>query len=332
MAKEPQKLKKCIEYYENVLRDSDVIGCGCQTEYLHPDMKDVLNLVDPEVLSAPFGSASPLPPDLGGCVVLDIGCGSGQTAFAASRLVGSKGRVIGLDMRKSLLAVAKKHLSGQMKKFRYKKPNVEFVKGYPEDLKTLGIKDNSIDVVVANEILNLSPDKRAVFSEIFRVLKPGGELCFTSILTDRRLPAALAEDAPLARAGIAGAMYGEDFRRLLLDLGCNDYRNYSKEPLTICEPETAKKVGLASFTFRIVRTFKLNLEDICEDYGQVAVYKGTMPGFPHAFPLDDHHLFITDKPMLVCGNSGGMVEDTRFGKHFTVTGDKTVHYGSFDCS
>lgn len=58
--------------------------------------------------------------------------------------------------------------------------------------------------------------------------------------------------------------------------------------------------------------------------------KGT--GFPDAFPLDDHHLLITNKPMLVCGNSGAMVGDTRFGKHFTVTGDKSVHYGSFDCS
>ena len=204
--------------------------------------------------------------------------------------------------------------------------------GPPEDLKTLGIKDNSVDVVVTNEFINLSPDKRSVFSEIFRVLKPGGELCFTITLADRRLSAALAEDASLVRLGIAGALYAEDFRRMLRDLGCHDYRNYTKQPLTICNPETAAKVGLAAFSHRTIRTFKLNLEDICEDFGQVATYKGTMPGFPHAFPLDDHHLFVTDKPMLVCGNSGAMVDETRFGKHFTVTGDKSVHYGPFDCS
>jgi arsenite methyltransferase len=327
MGKEPQKQRKSKLYYEKVL-----CGCGCQCEYLHPELENVLDLIDPEIHTAPFGSASPLPPDLEGCVVLDIGCGSGQSAFAASRLVGAKGRVIGLDMRDKLLAVANKHLAGQMKKFRFKKANVEFLKGFPEDLKSLGIKDASVDVVIANEIINLSPDKKSVFSEIFRVLKPGGELCFSTILADRRLPAELADDQALALAGIAGAMYCEDFRRLLRDLGCNDYRSYIKEQLTINDPETAAKVGLASFTHRIVRTFKLDLEDICEDYGQVAVYKGTMPGFPHAFPLDDHHLFITDKPMLVCGNSGAMVEDTRFGKHFSVTGDKKVHYGSFDCS
>lgn len=332
MGKAPRKQNKSMIYYEKILRDCDIVGCGCQCEYLHPELEKVLDLIDPEICAAPFGSASPLPPNLEGCVVLDLGCGSGQSAFAASRLVGSKGKVIGLDMRDDLLAIANKHRDGQTKKFRYKNPNVEFIKGYPEDLASLGIKDRSVDVVIANEIINLSPDKMAVFAEIFRVLKPGGEMCFTTILADRRLPAELAEDQPLALAGIAGAMYCEDFRRLLQDLGCNDYRNYVKKQLTISDPGTASKVGLASFTFRIVRLFKLNLEDICEDYGQVAVYKGTMPGFPHAFPLDDHHLFVTDKPMLVCGNSGSMVEDTRFGKYFTVTGNKKIHYGSFDCS
>jgi arsenite methyltransferase len=332
MGKAPRKQNKSMIYYEKILRDCAIVGCGCQCEYLHPELENVLDLIDPEIRTAPFGSASPLPPYLEGCVVLDLGCGSGQSAFAASRLVGAKGRVIGLDMRDDLLAVANKHLNGQTKRFRYKRPNVEFVKGYPEDLASLGIKDRSVDVVIANEIINLSPDKKSVFSEIFRVLKPGGELCFSTILADRRLPAELADDQALALAGIAGAMYCEDFRRLLRDLGCNDYRSYIKQQLTISDPEAAAKVGLSSFSHRIVRTFKLDLEDICEDYGQVAVYKGTMPGFPHAFPLDDHHLFITDKPMLVCGNSGAMVEDTRFGKHFSVTGDKKVHYGSFDCS
>ena len=213
-----------------------------------------------------------------------------------------------------------------------KEANVHFMKGYPEDLLSLGIEDNSIDVVVTNEIINISTDKRAVFSEIFRVLKPSGELCFTTVLADRRLPSRFADDSCVLRAGLARAMYSEDFRRLLRDIGCNDYRNISRQPVPLRKPGAANKVGLAGFTYRVVRTFKLPLEDICEDYGQVAVYKGTMPGFPDAFPLDDHHLFIKDKPMLVCGNSGAMVEETRFGRHFIVTGDKSVHYGPFDCS
>jgi arsenite methyltransferase len=319
-------------HYEKVFKDCNTFGCGCATDPLHPLMENTLKEMIPELLDTSHGSVSPLPADLEGCVVLDLGCGNGRNVFAASRLVGVKGRVIGVDMRDDLLSLAKKHLPGQMKKFGFKKPNVEFIKGFPEDLRSLGIADNSIDVVVTNEIINISNDKRAVFAEIFRVLKPGGELCFTAVLADRRLPASLSKDSCVQRAGLAGAMYSEDFRRLLRETGWHDYRHVSKQPVCLYKPGAADKVGLAGFTYRLVRTFKLPLEDICEDYGQVAVYKGTMPGFPDAFPLDDHHLFIKDKPMLVCGNSGAMVEDTRFGKHFAITGDKSVHFGPFDCS
>jgi hypothetical protein len=81
-----------------------------------------------------------------------------------------------------------------------------------------------------------------------------------------------------------------------------------------------------------VRAFKLaSLEDICEDYGQVAYYLGTIPDHPFQFMLDDHHTFFTGKPMLVCGNTAAMVSETRFGPHFRITGDTTVHYGPFPC-
>jgi len=319
-------------YYGKVFADRITVGCGCSAVHLHPDMENALKEIAPELLDAPQGSCSPLPPDLEGRVVLDLGCGNGRTVFAAARLVGPAGRVIGVDMRGELLKAAEKHIPEHMEKFGYTETNVELMLGYPEDLRSLGITDNSVDVVVANEIINISTNKRAIFSEIFRVLKPGGELCFTTVLADRRLPARLADDSCVLMAGFAGAMYSEDFRRLLRELGCQDYRNISKQPVPLRKPGAADKVGLAGFTYRVVRTFKLPLEDICEDYGQVAVYKGTMPGFPDAFPLDDHHLFIKDKPMLVCGNSGAMVEETRFGRHFVVTGDKSVHYGPFDCS
>lgn len=324
--------KKLKAYYEKIFKKDGKAGCGCTAGYLHPGMEKALKELAPELLDASHGCISPLPADLEGCTVLDLGCGIGTTVFAAAKLVGPKGRVIGVDMRGDLLEVAEKHLPKQMKKFGYKKANVEFKKGYPENLAALGIADNSVDVVVGNEILNISPDKRAVLSEIYRVLKPGGELCFTTVLADRRLPAELADESCVLKAGLAGAMYAEDFRRLMREIGWQDYRNASKQPVEIRRPGAGDKVGLASFTYRVIRTFKLPLEDICEDYGQVAIYKGTMPGFPEAFPLDDHHLFIKDKPMLVCGNSGAMVEETRYGRHFTVTGDKSVHYGPFDCS
>jgi arsenite methyltransferase len=82
-----------------------------------------------------------------------------------------------------------------------------------------------------------------------------------------------------------------------------------------------------------IRAFKLaNLEDICEDYGQVAYYLGTIPDHPCEFSLDDHHTFIAGKPTLVCGNTAAMLGDTRLAKHFHVVGNRSVHYGPFNCS
>ena len=63
----------------------------------------------------------------------------------------------------------------------------------------------------------------------------------------------------------------------------------------------------------------------------MAVYRGSIPDAPHRFALDDHHVFITGKPMLVCGNTAAMLSETRFAPHFQVVGDRSVHYGLFDC-
>jgi hypothetical protein len=82
------------------------------------------------------------------------------------------------------------------------------------------------------------------------------------------------------------------------------------------------------------RLFKLpsRLETLCEDYGQVAVHRGTIPGHAHAYPLDDHHVLEAGRPMLVCGNTAAMLEETWLGPHFSVTGDRSVHFGMFDCA
>ncbi len=80
-----------------------------------------------------------------------------------------------------------------------------------------------------------------------------------------------------------------------------------------------------------VRAFKLDLEDLCESYGQVAYYLGTIPESPHRFILDDHHVLKTGQPTPVCGNTAAMLQETRYRPHFRVVGDRAVHYGLFDC-
>jgi hypothetical protein len=90
---------------------------------------------------------------------------------------------------------------------------------------------------------------------------------------------------------------------------------------------------MVEFYSMTIRAFKLDdLEDICEDYGQVAVYLGTVAEAPHYFTLDDHHVFIKGKPELICGNTASMLSKTRLSRHFKITGDRNYHYGPFDCN
>lgn len=157
--------------------------------------------------------------------------------------MGPTGRVIGVDMTDEQLAVARAHVDWHTQRYGYATPNVRFVKGLIEDLRTVGIADGSVDVVVSNCVLNLSPSKAQVLKEVFRVLCPGGELYFSDVFCDRRLPAALREDKEVLGECLGGAMYIEDFRRLLADeLGCKDYRVMEEAPIEVTDEAIAAKV------------------------------------------------------------------------------------------
>ena len=336
MAETSEKTEYVKKYYGKILQgahDLKTSACCCSDEQLHPAIHDIEKQLDSEILTKFYGCGSPIPPALEGCRVLDLGCGTGKDVFIASRLAGEKGYVIGVDMTDEQLEVANRHLGPQMERFGFTRPNVEFKKGYIEDLKELGIEDNSIDVVMSNCVINLASDKEAVFKEIFRVLKPGGELYFSDVFTGRRVPGDIANNPLLHSECLGGAMYIEDFRRMLRRAGCPDYRVTARRKLNIDTPELKEKVGMVDFYSMTVRAFKLEtLEDICEDYGQVAVYNGSISGHEHAFELDDRHRFIAGKPMLVCGNTASILRETRFASHFKVTGDRSVHYGPFNCA
>jgi arsenite methyltransferase len=319
------------EYYGKVLKtsaDLQTSAC-CLTEAMPARLVEVLKDVHPEVKDRFYGCGSPIPPALEGATVLDLGCGSGRDCYVLSKLVGPGGRVIGVDMTDEQLAVARRHQGWHAQKFGH--ANVEFRQGYIEDLAAAGIADASVDLVISNCVLNLSPDKPRVFREIFRVLKPGGELYFSDVFADRRVPAPLNTDPVLLGECLGGALYIEDFRREMTSVGCLDARVVASSKLALNNPEIERKAGFINFYSMTVRAFRLELEDRCEDFGQVAYYQGTMAEHPHAFDLDDHHHFVTGKPMLVCGNTADMISRTRYAPHFRIVGDKSVHYGLFDC-
>lgn len=334
MTNEKQRLETVREYYGKVLKtnaDLKTNAC-CDSDAFPSHLKPVLSQIHPEVLEKFYGCGSPIPAALEGKTVLDLGCGTGRDTFLLSKLVGPSGKVIGVDMTAEQLAVAEKHRDYHARAFCHSRSNVSFFQGVIEDLESLGIKTGSVDVVVSNCVINLSPEKQRVFSEIFRVLRPGGELYFSDVFADRRIPKPLAEDPTLIGECLGGALYVEDFRRLLAEVGCRDHRAVTQRKLRIENPEIERQLGNISFYSTTVRAFKLNLEDRCEDYGQVAYYLGTIPQCSHAFPLDDHHLFEKGKPMLVCSNTAAMLAQTRYAPHFRVEGNLSTHFGLFDCS
>jgi len=333
MKDENRTLDSVKDYYGRVLKSNQDLKTSvcCAGESPAPRMREILKQIHPEVVAKFYGCGSPIPPELTGRTVLDLGSGSGRDCFMLSRLVGPAGRAIGVDMTPEQLDTAHRHVGYHMEKFGYAKPNVEFLAGYIEDLQSLGIANNSVDVVVSNCVINLSPDKDRVFAEIFRVLKPGGELYFSDVFADRRIPPPLAQDPVLLGECLGGALYIEDFRRMLARVGCLDYRIVSNSKLALTDPAIERKIGMIGFHSLTVRAFKLDLEDRCEDYGQVAYYLGTVAEQPHRFALDDHHVFETGRPHPVCGNTAAMLGRTRYAPHFRIVGDTRVHYGLFDC-
>lgn len=320
-------------YYGEVLQTGADLKTGacCPVDSMPRHLQPLLQNIHSEIHSKFYGCGSPIPHALFGKTVLDLGCGTGRDSYLLSQLVGPNGRVIGVDMTEGQIEIARKHREHQMRVFGFDRPNVEFELGYIEDLSALGIADATIDVVVSNCVINLCADKSAVFREILRVLVPGGELYFSDVFAGRRIPDRLQFDDELLGECLSGTLYIEDFRRILRSSGCLDYRVVSKTPISIDNEGIDRKIGMIDFYSTTVRTFRMEFEDICENYGHVARYKGSISDSPHHFVLDDHHVFKTGLPVAICGNTARMLSESRYGAHFDVWGDFSVHYGPFDC-
>lgn len=323
-------LESVQNYYGKVLQHSnDLKTSACCDVSSMPDwLKPLLAKLHPQVTERYYGCGLVAPAVLEGARVLDLGSGSGRDCYLLAQLVGSQGQVVGVDMTVEQLAVANAHLQYHAEQFGF--ANVEFRQGYIENLDALGLSDASFDVIVSNCVINLSPDKDSVLREAYRLLKKGGELYFSDIYADRRLPAALREDELLYGECLGGALYWNDFHNLAKRHGFADPRLVEDRPIAITDPKLAAKLGNTRFYSATYRLFKLDdLEPACEDHGQAVIYHGGIAAAPHTFVLDKHHHIETGKVFPVCGNTYRMLHDSRFAPYFSFIGDFSQHFGIF---
>lgn len=323
------------DYYGKVLGGSEDLRTDacCTAEAPPAAVMDAMQNVHEEVRARYYGCGLVSPQAIEGAQILDLGSGSGQDAYILAQMVGEQGSVTGVDTTPEQLAVANAHIEWHRQKFGYAKSNVVFVEGDIEQLDALDLPEDHYDVIVSNCVINLVADKRAVFANAFRLLKPGGELYFSDVYSDRRIPISLQSDPVLHGECLSGALYWGDFIDHAKSAGFLDPRLVFSRPLGIGDPQIAARLDGINFYSATFRLFKLpDLEAQCEDYGQAVRYKGTVKGQERVFELDDHHHIEAGRMFPICGNSWKMLAQTRFAEHFDFFGDFGKHYGVFpDC-
>ena len=211
------ELKEIVKqkYSEIALQDKETnqSSCcgagGCSTE-VYNIMSDDYTKLNGYNADADLGLGCGLPTEFAkikeGDVVIDLGSGAGNDCFVARNSTGSNGKVIGIDFTPAMIEKARKNAE----KLNFN--NVEFRQG---DIEKMPITANVADVVVSNCVLNLVPNKNAVFSEIFRVLKPGGHFCISDVVLLGALPQALKKDAEMYAGCVAGAIQKEVYLELI---------------------------------------------------------------------------------------------------------------------
>ncbi len=221
------------EKYGQIAASNQSCGCSCcgtdgGATFDYTVMSDDYTKLDGYVPDADLGLGCGLPTENAGInegdTVLDLGSGAGNDVFIARRIVGDTGKVLGIDFTDEMLQKAWANLL----KTGYQ--NVEFRKG---DIENMPVEGDSIDVVISNCVLNLVPDKNKAFSEIFRVLKPGGHFCVSDIVIKGTLPEALKEPAAMYTGCVSGALQMDEYLGIIKDTGFTNTELPKEKKITI---------------------------------------------------------------------------------------------------
>jgi arsenite methyltransferase len=229
------ELKEIVKakYSEIALQDKEtnMSSCcgagGCSTE-VYNIMSDDYTKMDGYVADADLGLGCGLPTEFAkikeGDVVVDLGSGAGNDCFVARRSTGTSGKVIGVDFTPAMIDKAR----ANAEKMGYN--NVEFRQG---DIENMPITDNAADVVVSNCVLNLVPNKHAVLSDIYRVLKPGGHFSISDVVLVGTLPNELRNAAEMYAGCVSGAIQKEVYLELINACGFKNVVLQKEKPISI---------------------------------------------------------------------------------------------------
>ena len=248
-----EEIKKAVkERYGDIARSGSSSCCGDQegnksTPLLMYDKQafqmgysaeDLSNVPEGANLNLGCGNPGAIAALKPGETVLDLGSGAGFDSFLAANKVGPEGRVIGVDMTQDMIQRADENA----KKGSYQ--NVEFRLGEIEDIP---VEDSSIDVILSNCVINLSPDKSKVFQEAYRVLRPGGRLAISDIVATAEIPPEYKEDLTLYSACVSGALLISDLEDILAEAGFKEIQIKPKDESQAFIQEWDRDIPLEEF-------------------------------------------------------------------------------------
>ncbi|XP_067393280.1 arsenite methyltransferase [Emydura macquarii macquarii] len=307
------------DYYGKELQKSEDLqtnACVTLARPLPTFIREVLKCVHDDVVSRYYGCGLVIPECLESCWILDLGSGSGRDCYMLSKLVGEKGHVTGIDMTDAQVEVAKKHIDYHMKKFGYQVPNVDFIHGYMEKLGDAGLKDKSYDIVISNCVINLSPDKRAVLQEAYRVLKAGGEMYFSDVYASCDLPEDIRKHRVLWGECLGGALWWKDLYRIAEEVGFCPPRLVTASRITVNNKELESVVGdcrFVSATFRLFKVPKKEPAERCQ-----VIYNGEITGHDKELEFDANFTFKEGDVVEVDAETAAVLRSSRFAKEFLI--------------
>jgi arsenite methyltransferase len=195
-----------------------------------------------------------------GEVVLDLGSGGGFDCFLAADKVGSKGKVIGIDMTPEMIEKARKNAE----KGGYK--NVEFRLG---EIENLPVADSSVDVIISNCVINLAPNKKRVFEEAFRVLRPGGRVIVSDLVLLKELPEEIKNSVAAYVGCVAGAMIKDDYLKVIEKAGFRKVRLLKETRFPV---HVALSTPAANEAIQPLKLSKKNADKFVDSIASIDVY------------------------------------------------------------